>query len=1396
MNFNNDNSLQSVASTLSTAGNFINVVYSNVLNSYQTSLIPSTILYGVGSNLTLVNYNNLSNLPSYSLMGANNGYLSNMNGVITLNLPTNYSSSMTISNLISPTSFIYQGSELSNYFNINSMYDIERVYPPKAYNSSSTETTITFLNKTVYYENITINDYINGYGIGTYNIYSSSAFVSAGYTKKLLFNYNTTEGTTTAWEPIYINGGLYPGTNYIKSDYIGEWIIVKFPNPIILTKFRFYNRSGTLTRAAPGEWKCYGSIDGITFNEIVEGNQSSRLNVSDYVSLNYYEKQLEKTFNTLYYYIGWTINKLAFDVNYSTSTSYLNFTELKIYGYSKNLLSINGNQTIYGTLSNSGTIISTGTLNASSFIYQGSELSSSYLNKNSNAIYSSNLIGNPSINVSNITSTGSISGIGSNLTLINYNNIYNLPSYTLTGANNGYLSNINGIVSLNMPTNYSSSMTISNLISPTSFIYQGNELSNYLNMTSTAINASNLIGNPNINTGTINATGNVTAPTFIGSLTGNASTASNLTGSPNITVGTINATSIQEGGTSLSSKYLNTSSFYFPDFNLIKQYPPKLYDSSTVEITTTFLSKTVYYQTITINSYTNGYGIGIYNIYSSSSYSTGTAKVLLFNYDLVETGGGGAWANSQYDASGIYITANNNYIKNDYLGDWIIIKLPNSIILTKFRFYQRSSFPNRTPGEWKCYGSIDGITFTEITEGTQSTRLTTSNYSSGYYEKQLASTFITSYNYFGWTVNKLAGNDTIMNFLELQIYGTVKNYLSLNDSQTFSGTLSNSGTIINNGNITGTGNINTYGLTILNSNLIINPNNFIYADATYLTNITFEYQNSNYSFPPINNFSSSSQTFNNQIFGNGTYTISASTSSNSTNPYSVFDGINNSLTNSWFSSNFYSSNNIIPANYFGTSNTIIKNTGSTNYPISGEWIQMNYNKGFCARQLTLNGIINNSNSFPYNLSLVSSFDNSNWQLLSKQSNVILNPTGSNTITFNNNTAYDYYRLIINNTSNSSNVIISEMNFQGTQNSTYINADNFNSLLYNTDVIKFPSTSNFSSSSETTSLNNEIYCVPSQPYKQTITMSNKNNDIYTIYSSSTTGTNLKSNLFNSNLSDNAYWSAGNYSTSTTYSYTYTTPSSSLGLPSSLSYAIRGDWIVIKFPFQIILNYFNIIITNTNNAPGLWNCFGSDDGIIYNEITDASQTIQLTSASYINNTYTKTLLNKPKPYLYLGWVFTNLAGNLGQLIISELQIFGYDNLSSVLSRIKIDGSGTVFFNAFGGTLSDMRYKKNINRIESKDALTIINKLDSITYNLIDDNSFSSGLIAQDVREILPFLVNEIDRDVNKTKQLTLNYLGIIPYLIESTKELNKIINEKNKIIENLQDQINDIKKKIYI
>ena len=196
-----------------------------------------------------------------------------------------------------------------------------------------------------------------------------------------------------------------------------------------------------------------------------------------------------------------------------------------------------------------------------------------------------------------------------------------------------------------------------------------------------------------------------------------------------------------------------------------RQYPPKVYDSSTSETTTTFLSKTIYFETIRINSYS--YGYGTYNIYSSSAFGT-LNKKSLFNFNTTETTTTSFGATSY--TSGVY--NGTNFIKSDYLGDWIIIKLPNPIVLTNFSFYPRTTANTRVPAEWKCYGSVDGVNFNEITEGNNSTRLTPTNYSLGYYNKVLASTFTTPYLYIGWCVNKLVTTtDVFLNFSELQIFG-------------------------------------------------------------------------------------------------------------------------------------------------------------------------------------------------------------------------------------------------------------------------------------------------------------------------------------------------------------------------------------------------------------------------------------------------------------------------------------------------------------------------------------------------------------------------------------------------------------------------------------------------
>ena len=80
----------------------------------------------------------------------------------------------------------------------------------------------------------------------------------------------------------------------------------------------------------------------------------------------------------------------------------------------------------------------------------------------------------------------------------------------------------------------------------------------------------------------------------------------------------------------------------------------------------------------------------------------------------------------------------------------------------------------------------------------------------------------------------------------------------------------------------------------------------------------------------------------------------------------------------------------------------------------------------------------------------------------------------------------------------------------------------------------------------------------------------------------------------------------------------------------------------------------------------------------------------------------------------------------------------------------------------TPSDARVKENIS---TSDGLYVVNQLRGVEYNKIDTGKLGSGVIAQELEEVLPHLVNT-DKDDKKT----VNYNGIIAYLIESIKELS--------------------------
>jgi hypothetical protein len=203
-----------------------------------------------------------------------------------------------------------------------------------------------------------------------------------------------------------------------------------------------------------------------------------------------------------------------------------------------------------------------------------------------------------------------------------------------------------------------------------------------------------------------------------------------------------------------------------------RQYPPKLYNSTTNESVITYLGQSgILSGTITLNTTGITYGSGVYELYSSSRYDvTQYQKRDLFNYNVTTNEVGAHWLGAKYSS---FVYNGTNYIKPDYLGEFLVVKFPVPIVLTRYRFYPRLTHIPRLPAEWKFYGSMNGVDFTEITQASQMTILTTNNYpfvAQGYYEKKITTDFNTPYLYIGFTVNKLVGGDTL-NFQEFQIFG-------------------------------------------------------------------------------------------------------------------------------------------------------------------------------------------------------------------------------------------------------------------------------------------------------------------------------------------------------------------------------------------------------------------------------------------------------------------------------------------------------------------------------------------------------------------------------------------------------------------------------------------------
>lgn len=82
------------------------------------------------------------------------------------------------------------------------------------------------------------------------------------------------------------------------------------------------------------------------------------------------------------------------------------------------------------------------------------------------------------------------------------------------------------------------------------------------------------------------------------------------------------------------------------------------------------------------------------------------------------------------------------------------------------------------------------------------------------------------------------------------------------------------------------------------------------------------------------------------------------------------------------------------------------------------------------------------------------------------------------------------------------------------------------------------------------------------------------------------------------------------------------------------------------------------------------------------------------------------------------------------------------------------------------SDIGQKTNITDISN--ALSIVEELHPIEFNWILNGNKSAGVLAQELEQVLPHLVS-----TGQDNFKTVNYLGIIAYLIKAIQELNQKI-----------------------
>jgi len=166
------------------------------------------------------------------------------------------------------------------------------------------------------------------------------------------------------------------------------------------------------------------------------------------------------------------------------------------------------------------------------------------------------------------------------------------------------------------------------------------------------------------------------------------------------------------------------------------------------------------------------------------------------------------------------------------------------------------------------------------------------------------------------------------------------------------------------------------------------------------------------------------------------------------------------------------------------------------------------------------------------------------------------------------------------------------------------------------------------------------------------------------------------------------------------------------------------------------------------------------------------------------------------------------------IEKLSVIGETELGSglqVSGETYMDGSLTVSGSVLGSgpyvDVSDGRFKRNVEKVDSSEALEKILQLDGVSYELDFSNmqahhrlgrgSSNSkktqgrqfGFIAQDVEKLFPEIVSSDEHDFKG-----LQYSRFAPIFVEGLKQLTKEVRELAEEVRVLQDEKNSLEQRL--